>query len=144
MVKTFLLKSFVVNYLLKALTLAILIISLVLTVKKMYEAKLAVVYILIAASACVRCSGWYWSNLRSHRPIHHDVPVRNCDTENKDTLAEIKSEIQNLQQLVAGLRGKVDPDLKLLHPRKLNKIVLVSWLKLTVVQNRIFISSSSS
>ena len=88
----------------------------------MYEAKLAVVYILFATLVCVRCShrSWYlglYKHLRS-RSIHHDVPSRNCDTENKDALAEIKSDIQNLQQLVVGLRQKLDPDFKSPTPRK--------------------------
>jgi len=99
----------------------------------MYETKLAAVYILFATSVCVRCTYMYWQKIwplddydgdtddeyRGFIPrYNHDVLARNCDTEYTNTLAEIKSEIQNLQQLVVGLRGKVDPDFKLPSPRK--------------------------
>ena len=77
----------------------------------MHEVKLAGVFILVVTSVCVRCSSRI-------RPLHRDVPAWNCDPENKNTLAEIKSDIQNLQQLVVGLRQKLDPDFKLTTPRK--------------------------
>ena len=90
----------------------------------MYETKLAGVYILFVMSVCVKCSpgqkDWPFNyggdsdDYRGDNAIDdHDVPAGNCDAENKNTLAEIKSEIQNLQQLVVGLRQKLDPDFKL-------------------------------
>src|SRR6218665_295351 len=96
----------------------------------MYETKLAVIYILFVSSVSVGYSyrqrifplDDYDEDGDDYRDLipryNHDVPARNCDTEYTNTLAEIKSEIQNLQQLVVGLRGKVDPDFKLPTPRK--------------------------
>lgn len=44
----------------------------------------------------------------------YDYGIRpSCDNENQIALAEIKLEIQNLQQLLVGLRQKLDPDFKL-------------------------------
>ena len=103
----------------------------------MYKAKLAGVYILFFTSVCVRCRSRIKALPRDVLDLYspdvltwnsRDVPLRNCCTENQNTLAEIKSEIQKLQQLVVGLRQKVDPDFKLPPPRKFKKTVLISYL----------------
>ena len=96
----------------------------------MYKAKLAGVYILFFTSVCVRCRSRIKAFPRDVLDLYspdvpawnsRDVPARNCDTENKNTLAEIKSEIQNLKHLVVGLRQKVDPGFRLPPPRKFKK-----------------------
>jgi hypothetical protein len=46
-----------------------------------------------------------------HEPSHQE---NSCDTETQVAMAEVKSEIQDLRQLVIGLRQKLDPDFKLL------------------------------
>jgi len=69
-----------------------------------------------------------------------DVPARNCDPDNKNTLAEIKSEIRNLQQLLDGLSQKLDPDFKLPPPRKLKGNRSHFMYSFIVTHNRIFIS----
>src|SRR6218665_1039870 len=101
----------------------------------MYETKLACVYILFATSVCVRCEYWeqIWPlddndggsgeyhgvNNRYNQGLPIDIVLpSNCDTEKKKALTEIKSEIQNLQQLMFGLGRELDPDFKLPPPRK--------------------------
>lgn len=53
-----------------------------------------------------------------HWPSHNHFHRRSCDTEDQIAMDEVKSDIQNLQQLLVGLRQKLDPDFKLPLPRK--------------------------
>src|SRR6218665_476154 len=102
---------------------------------RMYDSKLASIYILFATSVCVRCNYWHkiWPlddndggsgeyhgvNNRYNQGLPIDIVFpSNCDTDKRNALTEIKSEIQNLQKLVVDLRQKLDPDLKLPPLRK--------------------------
>lgn len=107
----------------------------------MHQTKLVGVFVLFLTSVGVRCSwaqyDFYGTDDYSDGPERHDIdysdgPARQCDTETKNALAEVKSEIQALQELLVGLRQKLDPDFKLptspTTPRKFSSFVLNSWL----------------
>jgi len=84
----------------------------------MYQRKLVGLFILFVTSVGDRCLGSSWPFDGYDADDYTDYtdtrsrPTSSCDTENQNALAEIKSEIQNLQQLVVGLRQKLDPDFK--------------------------------
>jgi len=101
----------------------------------MYQYKLVGVFVLFLLFVGIRCqsgeedresvsetfvrprprplSRWpshdYWPS-----PDYHHG--RSCDTETQLAISEVKSEIQDLQQLLVGLRQKLDPDFKLPPP----------------------------
>ena len=86
----------------------------------MFQTKLFGIFILFVTSDGVSCQSGEDTehHLSFNHPVYEDPERPLCDTENQNALAEIKSEIQNLQQLVVGLRQKLDPDFKLPPPRK--------------------------
>lgn len=98
----------------------------------MYQYKIIGPFILAVLSVGIRCqSGEDRDSISDilipprpivhHRWPTHDYfhrPTSSCDTETQHALDEIKLEIQDLQQILVGLRQKVDPDFKLPPPRK--------------------------
>lgn len=76
----------------------------------MHQTKLVGVFVLFLTAVGVRCS---WQPFDDYETDDYsDGPAWHCDTETKNALAEVKSEIQALQELLVGLRQKLDPDFR--------------------------------
>ena len=105
----------------------------------MFQLNLVGAFVLAIIAVGVRCQSGEDSDSplersiglssRLHLPMRvpsYDYDFgRSCEAETQMAMAEVKSEIQDLQKLLVGLRQKLDPDFKLPPPRKFASFVSI-------------------
>lgn len=86
----------------------------------MYRCSLIGALVLFVTSVDVKCeSGEDRESLPSYNyEPDYNIDRTTCDRENQIALAEVKSEIKILQELLVGLSQKLDPDFKWSPPPK--------------------------
>lgn len=78
----------------------------------MFDSQIFQVFLLFLTCVRIRCDDYYTDDDVNLPSMFRD----SCNLETQAALAEIKSNVQDLQSLVVALREKIEPDIKLPTP----------------------------